>query len=108
MAQMPSERQGHDAAGRWKVDPELMRIRMRILSEPATALVDLGRASRLVVEASGETVLMVRRDDGRPPVGVVVVQIGRRWALLWQGRRHPAGDVGEVRAAAAVPAKADR
>ncbi|WP_146087574.1 hypothetical protein [Thermomonospora echinospora] len=79
-----------------------MQTRVRLLADLAIALVECGRASRVVVEASGEAVLMLRPVWGMRAVGVVVVRAGAQWAYLWDGsRRRPVNDMGDVRAAAA-------
>jgi hypothetical protein len=95
--------------GRWKADPGLTQMRVRLLADLAIALVEQGRASRLVVEANGEATLMLRSVWGRAALGVVVVRFGSQWAFLWDGtRRHQVDGMYSVRAAAAVLAGAGR
>ncbi|WP_146087673.1 hypothetical protein [Thermomonospora echinospora] len=88
--------------GRWRADPALTQMRVRLLADLAIALVERGQASRMVVEANGEAVLMLRSAWGRNSVGVVVIRRGQNWAYLWDGsRRRPISDMDDVRAAAA-------
>lgn len=94
---------------RWTVDPRLTQMRIRLLADLAIALVERGQASRLVVEAGGQAVLMLRPVWGRSAVGVVVVRSGERWAFLWDGaRRYPADGMDAVRATAAALVGAGR
>ncbi|MFF5261832.1 hypothetical protein ACFY4C_23080 [Actinomadura viridis] len=92
-------------AVRRKVDRAVTVARVRLLSDLAIALAELGRSSRLLVETGGETVLTLRA--GRGSVAVVVIQDGKGWAYLWDGaQRHPAGVGldGLLRVAAALAA----
>jgi hypothetical protein len=98
-----------DRPERWKADPRLTQVRVRLLADLAIALVDRGQASRLVVEASGEAVLMLRPVWGARTVGVVVIRAGATWAYLWDGaHRYPVNDMDDVRTAAAELAGVER
>ncbi|WP_157995809.1 hypothetical protein [Thermomonospora amylolytica] len=97
--------QGEQAGlARWKADPGLTQMRVRLLADLSIALVERGRASRLVVEPNGEAVLMLRPVWKERPVGVVVIQTGTDgWAYLWDGTpRRVVKGMADVRAAAAA------
>lgn len=104
MAEVQTPAPSRDPAGRWRADPGLTQMRVRLLADLAIALVERGRASRLVVEANGEAVLMLRPVWKESPVGVVVIQTGADgWAYLWDGTpRRVVRGMADVRAAAAA------
>lgn len=84
--------------------PEVITRRVRLLADLAVALVELGWASRLVLEANGGAALSAI--IGRRVVTVAAVQKERgAWAYVWGGAaRYPAGAGAEMtrRAAAAL------
>jgi hypothetical protein len=109
VSNLPNTPSPGERPGRWKADPRMTQIRIRLLADLAIALVERGRASRVVVEASGEAALVLRPVWGVRAVGVVVIRAGARWAYLWDGaHRYPADDMDAVRAAAAALAGVQR
>lgn len=109
MSNLPNTPLPGEASGPWKADPQLVQIRVRLLADLAIALVEQGRASRVVVEANGQAALMLRPVWGARAVGVVVIRSGEKWAYLWDGSlRRLVSDMNDVRAAAAALAEVQR
>ncbi|SEG88179.1 hypothetical protein SAMN04489712_12192 [Thermomonospora echinospora] len=100
MSNLPNVPRPGEGSGR--TEPGMTQMRVRLLAELAIALVERGQASRMVVETSGQTALMLRPVWGQSAVGVVI-RARARWAYLWDGtHRHPADDMAAIRAAAAA------
>ncbi|MFI0352477.1 hypothetical protein [Actinomadura sp. 9N407] len=95
-------------AGRWRLDWDATVRRMRLLTDLALALVELGRASRVLVEGNGQVVLTLCSSRG--PVGVLAVHDAGGWAYIWGASQRYSADAGlaELRRAASVLAEVER
>jgi hypothetical protein len=109
MARARAEGAERGQAGQWRASEELTLTRVRLLSDLAMALVELGRGATLMLPPNGEPVLMVRVRSGLRTLGVVVIQDGGGHAYLWDGScRCPVKDEGSPAVAAAVIAEVQR
>ncbi|WP_176611383.1 hypothetical protein [Actinomadura sp. WMMB 499] len=71
-----------DDGGRWRLAWNVTVRRVGLLADLGLALVELGRASRLLLEGNGQVVLSVPGDGGFAQV-IVVQDGGGRWAYVW-------------------------